>query len=133
MIDTARHVPVASQTWDAADAQTAVDEIVADAHARLDQTRFWPAHPQDDGAEDGDTSLYMRHLARTGSTQYDRSLVALRDRLVEAARQHRAAFGDYGLHSSLHFGDFPALLVAMRLRPYPATADAIHPCARQRQ
>jgi hypothetical protein len=135
MIDTGRHIPVASQTWDATEAQRAVDEIVADAHARLDQTRFWPAHPQDDGAKDGDTSLYMGatgviwaldHLVRTGATRYDRNLVALRDRLVEAARQHRAAFGDYGLHSSLHFGDFPALLVAMRLRPDQATADAIH-------
>src|SRR6478672_9223067 len=130
MIDTARHVPVATQTWDATAAQTAVDEIVADAHAHMDETRFWPAHPQDDGAEDGDTSLYMGatgviwaldHLARTGATRHDRTFVALRDRLVEAALQHRAALGDYGLHGSLHFGDFPALLVTMRLRPDAAT------------
>jgi hypothetical protein len=135
MIDTARHIPVASQGWDAVEAQRAVDEIVADAHARLDQTRFWPAHPQDDGAQDGDTSLYMGaagviwaldHLASTGSTQYDRTLVALRSRLVETARQRRAALGNYGLHASLHFGDFSALLVAMRLRPDQSTADAIH-------
>jgi len=135
VIDPARHIPIVSQAWDAAEAQTAIDEVVADAHARLDPARFWPAHPQDDGARDGDTSLYngaagviwaLDYLARTGAARCEASLVALRDRLVESARQKRAALGSYGLHSSLHFGDFPALLVSMRLRPDPATADAIH-------
>jgi hypothetical protein len=135
VIDPARHIPLASQAWNAGEAQTAIDEIVADALARLDPTRFWPAHPQDDGARDGDTSLYngaagvvwaLDHLARTGAAPYDASLVALRDRLVETARQKRAALGSYGLHGSLHFGDFSALLVAMRLRPDPARADTIH-------
>jgi hypothetical protein len=135
MIDTGRHIPAASRVWDATEAQRAVDEIVVDAHDRRDQSRFWPAHPQDDGAKEGDTSLYLGasgviwaldHLSRTGATQYDATLVAVRDRLVEAARQYRAALGDYARHSSLHFGDFPALLVAMRLRPDQATADAIH-------
>jgi hypothetical protein len=59
MIDTGRHIPAASQVWDATEAQRAVDEIVVDAHDRRDQIRFWPAHPQDDGAKDGDTSLYL--------------------------------------------------------------------------
>jgi len=135
MNDPTRHIRVASQAWEPAQAQRAIDEIVADAHARLDRTSFWLAHPQDDRAEEGDTSLYngaagviwaLDHLARADATQYDPTLVGLRDRLVEAARQHRAALGDYGLHASLHFGDFPALLVAMRLRPDQATADAIH-------
>jgi len=99
VIDTGRHIRLACQTWDAVEAQTAVDEIVADARARLDPTRFWPAHPQDDGAKDGDTSLYMGatgviwaldHLARIGATRYGATEVALRDRLVEAARQKRA-------------------------------------------
>jgi hypothetical protein len=133
MIDTARHVSVVPQIWDAAEAQTAVDEIVADAHARLDGTRFWPAHPQDDGAKESDTSLYLGaagviwaldYLVRTGATRCDTT--TLRDHLVEIARQQCTALGDYGRHASLHFGDFPALLVAMRLRPDQATADAIH-------
>ena len=134
LIDPARHIPVASPAWNAGEAQTAIDEIVVDAHARLNPS-FWPAHPQDDGGRDGDTSLYngaagviwaLDHLVRTDATRHDASLVALRDPLVEAARQKRAALGNYGLHGSLHFGDFPALLVAMRLQPDPATADAIH-------
>ena len=135
MIDAKRHVPIDSRTWAAAAAQTAIDEIVDDAQARLDEACFWPAHPQDEGAEDGDTSLYMGaagviwaldHLARTRATRQRRNLVTLRHRLVEAARLQRAGLGDYGLHGSLHFGDFPALLVAMRLLPETATADAIH-------
>jgi Lanthionine synthetase C-like protein len=135
MFDAARHVPAAPLTWDAADAQAAIDEIVADATAALDDTRFWPAHPQDNGSGDGDTSLYMGaagviwaldHLARTGAMRHTTSLAHLREPLLDAARQHRTTMGDYGRHSSLHFGDFPALLVAMRLAPDAATADAIH-------
>src|SRR5262249_6524121 len=93
------------------------------------------AHPQDDGAKDGDASLYvgasgvvwaLDHLARAHAARRYATIAACRDRLVAAARQQRAALGDYGLHGSLHFGDGPALLVAMRLRPDAATADAIH-------
>jgi hypothetical protein len=135
MLDSARHVPVASQAWDAAEAQTAVDEIVADAHTRLDKWHFWPAHPLDEGGVDGDTSLYMGaagviwaldHLARIGATRHGRTLLGLRSRLVEVSQRHRAALGVYGLHASLHFGDFPALLVAMRLQPDAVMADLIH-------
>jgi hypothetical protein len=135
MIDSARHIPMASLTWDAAEAQRAIDEIVEDASAGCEETRFWSAHPQDDGAKDGDTSLYLgaagviwalNNLSRTGATREDRPFVGFRDRLVEAARLQRAALGNYGRHASLHFGDFPALLVAMRLQPDEATADAIH-------
>jgi len=135
MIEATRHIALVSRNWDSLEAQTAIDEIVDDAYAHLDVTRFWPAHPQDENAENGDTSLYMGaagvvwaldHLARTRATRHHRSLVTLRDPLVEAARKQRAALGDYGLHGSLHFGDLPAMLVAMRLLPDAATADAIH-------
>src|SRR5215831_11517439 len=100
MIDAKRHVPLGSRAWDSAAAQTAIDDIVEDAHARLDEARFWPAHPQDEGAEDGDTSLYMGaagviwaldHLARTGATQHGRPLSELLAPLLEASQQHRAA------------------------------------------
>ena len=136
MINSARHIPMAaSLTWDAAEAQRAIDEIVEDACCGCEETHFWSAHPQDDGAKDGDTSLYLGaagviwaldNLARTGATREDCTFVGFRDRLVEAARLQRAALGNYARHASLHFGDFPALLVAMRLQPDEATADAIH-------
>lgn len=133
--NAARHLPLALLNWDAAEAQRAIDDIVEDACAACDQTRFWPAHPQDDGAKDGDTSLYLGaagviwaldHLTRTRATRHQCKLADLRDRLVQAALEQHAALGDYGLHGSLHFGDFPALLVSMRLRPDVATADIIH-------
>jgi hypothetical protein len=68
----------------------------------------------------------LDHLIRMRATRHHCRLVTLRHPLVEAARKQCAALGDYGLHASLHFGDFPALLVAMRLLPDAATADAIH-------
>jgi hypothetical protein len=135
MIDAARHAPLTSASWDATEAQRAIDEIVEDACARWDETRFWPAHPQDDGVEDGDTSLYvgaagviwaLDHLARTGATRHHCTFVGFRDRLIEAARKQRTAFGDYGRHGSLLLGDLPALLVAMRLQPDAVIADAVH-------
>ena len=55
--DVARHVPRASLSWDTAAAQKAIDDIVEDVCASKDEMRFWPAHPQDDGVVDGDTSL----------------------------------------------------------------------------
>jgi len=134
-IDIARHAPRASLDWNAAAAQKAIDDIVQDACAASDAMRFWPAHPQDDGVEDGDTSLYIGaagviwavdHLIRTGATRHQSTLASSRDRLVQLALQQREALGDYGRHGSLHFGDLPALLVAMRLRPDAATADSIH-------
>jgi len=135
MIDATRHVALEPRSWDPIEAQTAIDEIVEDAYAQLDVARFWPVHPQDEGAQNGDTSLYMGaagviwaldHLAGMRAARRHRSLVTLRHPLVDAAQLQRAALGDYGLHGSLHFGDFPALLVAMRLHPDAATADAIH-------
>jgi hypothetical protein len=59
MFDMVRHVPLRAVAWVAGDAQAAIDEIVADALAQFDQARFWPAHPQDDGARDGETSIYF--------------------------------------------------------------------------
>jgi len=134
LIDVARHVPIACLAWDPTDVQQAIDEIVEDAKARYG-ARFWPVHPQDGGAGDGNPSLYLGaagviwaldHLARTGATRHQCDFAGDLDRLVDAARKQRATLGDYGLHSSLHFGDMPALLVAMRIRPDVVTADTIY-------
>ena len=135
LIDVARHVPISSSEWDPNEVQIAIDEIVEDAVARCNSTYFWPAHPQDEGAENGDSSLYLgaagviwalHHLARTGATRHRRDFESDLDRLIEVARKQRVTLGAYGLHGSLHFGDMPGFLVAMRIRPNVATADAIH-------
>ncbi len=138
MFDTVRHVPLRVVEWRAADAQAAIDDIVADALAQFDQARFWPAHPQDDGARDGETSIYfgaagviwaLDYLSRAGATRHAYDFVPVLDRLIDANRGQFAKL-DYHAHGSLLFGDLGTLLVAMRLRPDAATADAIHERAR---
>lgn len=62
MYEPARHVPLRPDPWDAAAAETAVREIVEDAFARFDPERFWPAHPLDEGAADGATTLYFANV-----------------------------------------------------------------------
>ena len=80
MFDTARHVPLSAVEWSASRAKATIDDTVADALAWLDEARFWPAHPQDDGAGDGETSIYLGaagviwaldYLAREGATRHD--------------------------------------------------------------
>ena len=64
MIDSARHIPMAaSLTWDAAEAQRAIDEIVEDACCGCEETHFWSAHPQDDGAKDEHRLVVRAELA----------------------------------------------------------------------
>lgn len=42
----------------------AIDEIVADALDQFGGGRFWPAHPLDDGIEDGHSSIYVTSRQR---------------------------------------------------------------------
>src|SRR5262249_39123160 len=134
MSDTVRHVPLRAVEWLADEAQAAIDEIVADALAQFDQAQFWPAHPQDDGARDGETSIYfgaagviwaLDYLKRAGATRHGGDFAPVLDRLIDANRQQFAKL-DYSAHGSLLVGDLGTLLVAMRLRPDAATADAIY-------
>jgi hypothetical protein len=134
MFDTAQHVPLRQVQWVASEARAAIDDIVADALAQFDEARLWPGHPQDDGAEDGETSIYfgaagviwaLDYLARAGATRHGGDFVSVMDRLIAANRRQFAKL-DYSAHGSLLFGDLGALLVAMRLRPDAVTAGAIH-------
>jgi len=59
MSDMVRHVPLRAVKWRTAEAQAALDEIVADALEHFNQAQFWPAHPYDDGARDGETNIYF--------------------------------------------------------------------------
>lgn len=133
MIDAARHRPLLPLAWDAAAAEAAIEEIVADALGAFDPISFWPAHPQDDGVEDGETSLYfgpagmvwaLDYLARVGATTARPDFRAVLPRLLAA---NTAAFArmNYAAHGSLLFGDMGTALVAMRIAPSPATADLV--------
>jgi hypothetical protein len=134
MIDKARHVPLRPIAWNAAEAAAAIEEIVADAIARFDPQRFWPAHPQDDRLPDGNASLYigaagavwaLDYLARVGAANARYDFRPVLPGLLEAVRDQFPAY-NYGVHGSLHFGDMGAALVAMRLDPAPAHADLVY-------
>ena len=134
MIDPARHIPLRPIAWDAAEAAAAIEEIAADAIAHFDPQRFWPAHPQDGGAADGNASLYLGatgviwaldYLARTGATRARYDFRPILPVLLATIRDQLPAY-KYGSHGSLHFGDMGAALVAMRLDPAPAYADVVY-------
>jgi len=134
MIDKSRHVPLRPMAWNAADAASAIEEIAADAIARFDPERFWPAHPQDDNLADGNTSLYigaagvvwaLHYLAGVGASRTRHDFRPILPHLLAALREEFANL-NYGSHGSLHFGDMGAALVAMRLDPAPAHADLVY-------
>jgi hypothetical protein len=112
LYDPARHVPVSDRAWEAADAQAAIDEILADAYAAYDVERLWPAHPLDEGVRDGSTTLYfgaagvfwaLRHLGQP--LAFDPAALAERN-----AREY-ASFHAYPNHASLLMGDVGVLLL----------------------
>jgi hypothetical protein len=136
MFERARHVPLRDVAWNATEAHAAIEEIAADALSRFDPEHLWPAHPLDD-VEDGHTSFYMGatgviwaldRLGRIGALQQRTDLTPTVPRLVErnAAEFTREHFGDYAAHGSLLFGELGTLLVAMRLAPSSAFADAAY-------
>jgi len=135
MPDPARHVPLREAPWSESDAAAAIDEIVADALAHFDAERFWPAHPQDDGIEDGHASGYcgatgviwaIDYLVRAGATAAKFDFGPLLPGLIEASRAELPGDDDYAVHGSLLFGELSAALTAMRLAPTEAIADLIH-------
>ncbi|MGL4291097.1 MAG: hypothetical protein ACRCVA_32400 [Phreatobacter sp.] len=133
MIDPTRHRPLLPLSWNAAAAQAAIEDIVADALGAFDPIKFWPAHPQDDGLADGETSLYfgaigmiwaLDYMARVGATTAKIDFGAVLPRQMAA---NAAAFAGmaYAAHGSLLFGDMGTALVAMRLASSPVIADLV--------
>jgi hypothetical protein len=136
MIDAARHVPLRPTAWDAAEVASAIEEIAADAIARFDPQRLWPAHPQDDGVSDGNASLYigaagvvwaLDYLARMGATRARYDFRPVLPALLAAVRDQFSSY-NHGSHGSLHFGDMGVALIAMRLDPAQAHADQSTAC-----
>ena len=137
MFDRARHIPLRDHAWNADEAHATIEEIAEDAVSHLDPEGFWPAHPLDDNTEDGHTSFYMGatgtvwaldHLGRVGALKERIDLEPIVPRLVarNAAEFTPERFGKYAAHGSLLFGDLGTLLVAMRLQPSSAFADAAY-------
>jgi hypothetical protein len=57
MITPGRHRPRVPDAWTELAAQAVIKEIVADAIAQFHPGTFWPTHPCEDAAEDGNPSF----------------------------------------------------------------------------
>ena len=134
MIDTSRHVPLRSLSWDAEKAAAAIEEIVADAIAHFDAERFWPAHPMDE-TTDGQLHFYfgatgiiwaLDYLRRVGATKAAFDFGPSLGPLLEASKAPVPGDEDYAVHGSFLFGDLGTALLVMRLSPTPEIADRIH-------
>src|SRR5258705_12621902 len=58
MIVLGRHRPLTQDAWSELAVRAAIEEIAADAISHFDPEGFWPGHPSDDGALDGNPSFY---------------------------------------------------------------------------
>jgi hypothetical protein len=135
LYDPARHEPLAGVEWSAARARDAIAGIGSDAESAFDRDRLWPLHPRDD--EPGTPAdgilrgLYvgaagMLHglgcLANAGLHVPTLDGAAIADALHDAAL---ASPDEQGAGASLLVGTSGILLVAHRLAPSAATADAL--------
>jgi hypothetical protein len=135
MIEQSRHLPLRPAPWDPDTAAEAINEIVADAIARFDDDRFWPAHALDDGLSDGHSSIYfgaagviwaLEYLSREGATEARFDFRPSLSRLLAHTRAEMASYGDYAENGSLLFGDMGTALLIMRLAPEAAVADIVY-------
>ena len=131
----ARHEPLADLEWRPAHARDAIAAICRDAEAAFDRDRLWPLHPRDD--EPGtppDGILRGLYLGAAGMLH---ALGRLADAGLHVPTLDGAGIVD-GLHAaalaspdeagagaSLLIGSSGILLVAHRLAPSAATADAL--------
>jgi Lanthionine synthetase C-like protein len=137
MIALGRHRGLTQDAWSESTARTVIDEIATNAIAEFHPDTFWPSHPSDDGAGDGNTSFYvgaagviwaLDYLHRIGAAHVHEDFRPLMPKLLErtTAEFERHSRPDYAKHGSLLFGDMGAALLAMRLAPAPNLADLVH-------
>jgi hypothetical protein len=133
LYDAERHEPLADLEWSAPRARDAIAAICRDAESAFDRERLWPLHPADDepGTPAVLRGLYLgaagmlhglHRLAKAGLHLPSRDGAAIADGLHEAAL---ASPDEEGAGASLLLGSSGILLVAHRLAPSAATADAL--------
>src|SRR6516162_5601704 len=92
MITPGRHRPLVPDAWNESAARTVIEEIVADAIAQFHPDTFWPTHPCEDGAGDGDPSFYkgaagviwaLDYLHRMGATRVANDFRPVLPKLIE--------------------------------------------------
>ena len=137
MIVLGRHRPLVQDAWNELAVRTAIEEIAADAIDHFDPDTFWPAHPSDDGARDGDPRFYwgaagviwaLDYLHRAGATHAAGDFRPVFPKLIARTTDvfSNNSPADYAKHGSLLFGDMGTALVAMRLAPAQDLADLVY-------
>jgi len=58
MIVLGRHRPLTHDAWSELAVRAVIEEIAADAISHFDPDGFWPGHPIDDGAVDGNPNFF---------------------------------------------------------------------------
>jgi hypothetical protein len=135
LYDRARHEPLAEIEWSPARARDAIAAICRDAEAAFDAERLWPLHPRDDEpGTPADGILRGVYVGAAGMLHAlgrlaDAGLhVPVVDGAAVAGGLHEAALAspdEEGAGLSLLVGASGILLVAHRLAPSAATADAL--------
>jgi hypothetical protein len=119
MIVRGRHRAVTDDIWSESAVRTAIEEIVIDAIAHFHLDAFWPAHPGDDGAADGNPSFYfgaagviwaLDYLHPIGATLVTEDFRPVLPKLLERTIAHFESNSPpgYAKHGSLLFGDMGA-------------------------
>jgi len=135
MYDPARHEPLAEIAWSDGRARDAIAATCRDVEAAFDPARLWPPHPADDDPGTpadgilrglyGGAAGMLHALARFA----DKGLYApALDLAAIAAGLHEPALAspdEPGAGASLLVGSAGILVVAHRLAPSAATADAL--------
>jgi hypothetical protein len=135
MHDPARHEPLAGQEWSEARARDAIAAICRDGELAFDADRLWPLHPSDlEPGESADSVMRGIYLGAAGMLH---GLTRLAEAGLHTPRLDAAAIAgalpkaaaaspdEEGAGASLLVGSSGILLVAHRLAPSRANADAL--------
>lgn len=137
LYESAQFEPLVDAPWDSARVEDSIAAIVTDADAAFDPDALWPAHEQDRllAGRPGKT-LYLGAsgvvwaldaLRRGGHAETSLDLAAASAGALELERRDPDAAEDEHYRSgSLLDGETGLLLVAHRLSPDGAFADALH-------
>src|SRR5262249_39996507 len=110
MIEHSRHVQLRDLPWDPDAAKEAITEIATDTLDNFGHDLFWPAHPLDDGLEDGNSSIYfgaagviwgLQHLRRNGAIEADVDFQRYVPQLLAKTQAEMATYGEYAVNGSL--------------------------------
>jgi hypothetical protein len=109
MIVLGRHRAVTHDAWSELAVRTAIEEIVTDAIAHFHPDVFWPGHPGDDGAGDGNPSFYfgaagviwaLDYLHRIGATRVTEDFRPVLPKLLERTITHFESNSPPGLRET---------------------------------